>query len=1017
MIGLGGTGAKVIAATRRVMFQHHDAAEPPTVALDYLLIDTSKDETDVANVSKLLQENDRMWRVLGHTIQLDPGQIVFMPNSGLADIINKPDSYPRITNWLGDKAKWKKYWDNRPGEMMAAGQIRRVGRAVLAQNIDRVKDAINGRVKAAKSNINDWTFHVVAGLAGGTGSGSFLDVIAEIRKMAVGAKAKIILYVVLPEAGDTSWSTGNYHANGYAALAELNAVLVNKLELTDIANQRPTKTRKLGIDNVFVVTNENESRVRVNLTDELPTIIAETFYQLVVASGDARVRGLAGGAAGAGAEQRAWRDMITGENYDGNYERENDEDPESSFARANRFLGFGIKRISIPHQEVREYSSLVFLRQFLLQSLNNVWVEGQGFLDAKKPIDAANVAKSSDRRQAWSFTDGHLKLETPSLSNDSTAWRRIPEEFERAINAKATEIKKLVRDKADWPNHLSEFASDFYDQRFRQVGVAEFYRISEKSIQDRARYIVRDRVSKSLFEDWQKGALSIRDVERIVSELLEDCLDRDKKADDFIQKANVAETEAAKAIETKQSEYRSKMGIRGMLYDHAKSFTMLGQFYADRSAARAQRVAFDFMKKLLTAMHVHLLDLKADVETMITRFEETLEYIQPQIGALVSADDKNDANDHLFKLYDSRHVRTLLRRFEQNRKMQEDQSAALRMKVVELLGAQPSFSQFKSHINKGRLVAELEAVAEKHAASALSDVENPADRVLEASIVQKLNEEFGNRKEDLRRFLADRVNEARAFAPLNDGEMNKAGGVGVAREIVAFVPALHEQKENLRAFHGDLVGALRNAGATTNVTVIETSGQSEEIVILSLVNRFPLRALNCMPYLKEKYEKLLDGPTKENVPIHLSLEGSGIADLPSLFTQDPEYYREKAAPHLLLARSLDLLVERKNPVTHRKEVIYSFQDKSRNGELRVINVGSTMDDGTKSLGVSEALALIRGVEHMMSQVVNVDEKAEINAKLTGLRNEALHAAGLNESDPNFQQFEAVVKKARLLVGD
>ena len=158
------------------MFQHHDSPEPDNIALDYLYIDTSKRETDLARHGTGLAANDKRWRYLGHSVQLHRSQVVHLSNSSFGTIVKNVENYPHIASWLGDPETWNRYWDSQKGEMEAAGQVRRFGRTVLAQNMVEAKRGLSGRMQALKkkNDIKDYRFHIVAGLAGGTGSGSFL---------------------------------------------------------------------------------------------------------------------------------------------------------------------------------------------------------------------------------------------------------------------------------------------------------------------------------------------------------------------------------------------------------------------------------------------------------------------------------------------------------------------------------------------------------------------------------------------------------------------------------------------------------------------------------------------------------------------------------------------------------------------------------------------------------------------------------------------------------------------------
>lgn len=1014
MIGLGGTGGKVIAATRRLIYQHHGSAEPNSVALDFLYIDTSDDDTRVARMGEPLKESDLMWRTLGHSVQLAPAQIVYMSNSGLGQIIEKNEEFPRIASWMGDNERWRSYWVSRPGEMKAAGQIRRIGRTVLAQNIDAVSAAIRSRMDAKRSPINEWTFHVFAGLAGGTGSGAFLDIVGQLRSLSQGRNAKILLYVVLPEAQDSAWATGNYHGNGYAALAELNATLVERLKLTNLADQHLSQYRDLGVDNTFIITNENQARHQVGLERELPAIIAETFFQIVVASGDARVHGT--DAAGqSGADQRAWRDEITGENRDSLYEKDDPDNPTAPpFDRANRFIGFGIKRISVPHQEVREYSSLVFMRQFVLQSLNNSWADGEGFTDARKPFDSAAHVRTAAHQEKWGLADAHLMLEKKLLDNDPDRWGRLADDFQSAMNGKVSEIVKTIRDKMDWPRNLDEFSRQFYEQRFRAFGVSTFYTNARRSIEDRARHIVRDRFGSDLFQKWQIGEFSVTDIRRIVDEQIVDATQRNEQANASIEKYGKQSVDAAAAVAKIRAEYNSK-GPLNLLYDRKRALETMGAKLAERYTADAYVEAQGFKQQMLASILTFLQELREDVDVMAQRFEETLAYIEPQLASRVDASATNTPRSHQFKFFDARHIRTLFKRFEQNQKLQQSQTGVLRDHLVGLIGAQPGFLQFRNKITKGMINAELEAIAEKEAAGALADLDNERDRILDASIVQKLYEEYGSRDDELKKFLADRVAEAQPFAAMDQGEMTRGQGIQVRKTIVAFIPSLAEQKnDQLRAFHGKLKEALENSSQTGRVHVSETTGQGEQIVILSLVSQFPLRALSALPFLKEKYEEIAKGPKRDYVPIHLYLEGTG-DDLPSLFAAGPDVYRNKAAPYWLIAQCRDMLHERPDK-DGRPEIVLRFHDEEQDGDLRFIHLAKSIEDKTAKMTITQCMTLIKVVSNELDKITHVDDRKALRVKLGEIRNAALEKYNNNENHPAFVQIEAAVGAARKLVG-
>jgi len=1010
-VGLGGTGGKVLAALRRQIYQQYRKVEPDELAIDFLYIDTSAGDTKIANITAPIEAGDRVWRTLGHSVQLSPGQIVHLTQGEFSQILENLDDYPTIRPWIGERAVWQDIWNSAPNGIEAGGQLRRFGRLLFAQNARKVVTALQNRLTARQSDagISDssWTIHIVAGLAGGTGSGTFLDLVGQLRKLAVGKDARILLYAVLPETQDTSWAKENYYANGYAALAELNAMVVKRLKLTDVATGQGAYDAELPVNNCFIITNRNQNGLLVDMDKVLPDIIAETIFQTVIASGDARALGARDGG-GLGTDQRVWRAMVTGENYFGGYEKDGNSGPE---ARANRFLTFGIKRIAIPFQEVREYATMVFLRQYLLRALNNNWVENVGFDDARRPFDAAAVVRNDDNRVAWCLTNAHLRLERPVLGNDRPDLRAVGDEFTAAVNAKTQAIIKEGGNSDSWARDLDAFARGFYELEngFRRLGVSEFYRVAERSIQDRARLIVRERVASQLFQDWISGQRSIRDTVRIVEELVVDVSERMAASDGKVAELGRLEEQKETSRKKLFADFTNSSKFNP-LTNRGRMLQQLSQVYAELMACRAGRVAQDFMKKTMGQILAELQDLKADADTVANRLEAASAMVEARRAQRVRPDDKT-TQSHQYKFYNPQQVRELLERLQRTERLQKTQTSELADRMTGLLGAQPSFARFAETMSEGRLVETLESDAESRAEQALGALESERERILEASIIQKLYEEYSGRGEELRRFVAERVNEAGSFAAFAPNQSLAQGSSALARCLVAFVPAADEVKDNLRGFHADLVAAIRQAGE--KVEVIETRGRGHEIVFLSLVNQFPLRFLSALEFLRDKYEPLVNGPSALRKRLELHAEGDG-RQLPALFQVGIEEVRKAAQPYWLIADCAGLLTEIRNATTGAEEVrlIRTNQD----GEIVAKVVGDRLANGTRRLGIDDALGLRTAVEAHLAKLVHVDARLELKGQLIARKNAAMEKAGYDPSHPSVVAMEEPLKAAREILG-
>lgn len=138
------------------------------------------------------------------------------------------------------------------------------------------------RLQSASGD-NDVTFHICAGLAGGTGSGSIVDVIAQIRKQYPYQESthafKIRLFVYMPERNMVyaNHDSGFYQANGYAALQELNAISAGYYAPVDITGEKDVYTqevRKLmerqeSFEAAYIYSNVNEAGKMLDLSHGL----------------------------------------------------------------------------------------------------------------------------------------------------------------------------------------------------------------------------------------------------------------------------------------------------------------------------------------------------------------------------------------------------------------------------------------------------------------------------------------------------------------------------------------------------------------------------------------------------------------------------------------------------------------------------------------------------------------------------------------------------------------------------
>lgn len=147
--------------------------------MDYVYVDSSPSDLD-----------DRTgWSVLGKSVHLGTAQKVNINGIGTS-VLGNINLYPGLKGFLSPTDL--QLMQQEMGALISAGiggQRRRLGRTLMANNIfdknnpGNFEQVIRGavqRIQQASGN-EDITFHICAGLAGGTGSGSIIDAIAQIR--------------------------------------------------------------------------------------------------------------------------------------------------------------------------------------------------------------------------------------------------------------------------------------------------------------------------------------------------------------------------------------------------------------------------------------------------------------------------------------------------------------------------------------------------------------------------------------------------------------------------------------------------------------------------------------------------------------------------------------------------------------------------------------------------------------------------------------------------------------------
>ena len=225
IIGLGGTGKEALLRLRRKFFEKYNICGFPVVS--YLWIDT-----DTRNISIDGQELDYIFE----EVMFEQSEMVnaAIPRDRFMSFFNNRPQHQNIFRWFYPGLE--RYGQVQDG----SGQIRPFGRLAFFHRFTQIQSALraaNTEVRTAGATgemLNEYgatvdasrtNVYIVCSLAGGTGSGMFLDAAFLVRTMI--QEPNITGFLVLPSVFSDNTSERIY-ANAYAALKELEFYSLRK---------------------------------------------------------------------------------------------------------------------------------------------------------------------------------------------------------------------------------------------------------------------------------------------------------------------------------------------------------------------------------------------------------------------------------------------------------------------------------------------------------------------------------------------------------------------------------------------------------------------------------------------------------------------------------------------------------------------------------------------------------------------------------------------------------------------
>ena len=920
IIGLGGTGGKIIRSFRKLIYENFRAEDPTGVNVRYLYVDSS---------DELMAFNDPMWKILGQSVQLKKTSQLLISGLNLGSVLDNLASYPGISPWLGSKDQFKNIIISANAANIVGGQRRRLGRFLFACVAYKFREQVQALVKEMETGgVGACTFHVCCGLAGGTGSGALVDALAQIRDMYPGKQYKIVAYCFLPDKNPgPNRALANYHANGYAALMEINALSAGIYQPWDVTG---TKRNRLELQDPFnccyLFSDENEDHNKVDVDKELPDIVSSFLYQKVVAVQDMN-----------------WDSLKRMESYENMDFRAEESASGKNPERSRMFFAFGVKQIAYPEEEIREYLTYAFARQASLQLQYNRWSDAFGYMDEPANQAFGEFVRLKETQQRWYISDEHLCLSEGILPDEikSKRWKPINAFWGDLIpNFKSHVRETNAKNEHVWLDELSKLCETAFTQNYRDLGVRKFYDTKRGETKDHVREL-RGRVEADLFQEWVTGTKSMYDIARLVQELVKSLEDRLAGMDDRIAKAKENEKAAQAKVAANAKEW-AKVGVMsGMLGKRQSLLDAQGECLQMLYIYRTRTEGWDFSKKLTQNLIAELNTLASEVSKCSSMITDALKDFNNGVNERCTDTGQANLDKQIIRFYNPSAVKDFTKALILDQDEQKKQTNAVRTALAVLLGESQNFAMFNTRIGKERFVNVLEVTCERNAVEAHNNaVAANVDRarILQVSIVERLYKEYSGNAEALRSYIMSVVSRARNYLCFNEAEVKRQGpGTFQGAGFFSYLAIILPEAPELGEFRERLRQEFRNATAGAKDEV-NSRQKPNEITLVSLTNLFPVRYVADVTFLKEKYDqRVAAGGGQARMELHG--EGDG-TQFPDLFIGEVD--QKKFLAYLMIAKSMGFVQQLEDPDSGLSNLYFVSKD-ARGRDLDPVLLGKDLN--------------------------------------------------------------------------
>lgn len=917
LIGIGGTGYNVLRDFRKRMWaEEPDIKKRNALPVKFLYIDSDEEMTP----AKLAGNPDL--RVNGQDTAITPDEYLGIKNVNLDSIFNNLAGFPRMRHIVGNG----EFIRSCMGEVgKAAGQKRRAGRILFAHNagdyINKVRNMIQN-LNAKTGNSADLNIYIFAGLAGGTGSGSIVDAVSLLLcdPTLKNSNTNIEVFAMIPEQFPPSGAdAGRYHANGYAALSELSALNAGVFLPTDVLTgsehitlNRPGDNKQFGLT---LYTNENRNNAVVDSYTVLPQLVADLMYFRIFSPETDSMK-----------ELTKYFRSENRPDYLIEYKTNTRPGKPVERARTKAVGSFGIKRVRYPDEKLITAASETIARDVLKMFLYMNFDSDAGFInEPRKDNKDYNEYLKRENLKNWKLSGADLSLSVPILKPIDGKTPPTIKEYWDSVSI------DYDYDYAKDMGHPLQILEQYFEERYRSNTPKESFR-DEKSVEnyfhakandqvvaDSANLIVK-KISDNLFSQWQQGVYSVYDVRQISERILEMLQTKNKNmdADEIALEDEIALCD--QSLADIFEDYENTGFISHLLNrKRANLFVEYAKTLAKKYETKTYLASLQiFQRRLIPKLVQEFSNLQSEIQDFLGKNQINVEKYSVLIGENTPSQEP-DLRQANVEVIDLQRLNKFISDLLHDKSKMEILSQKMRDYIADGSG--------KSFAKAGNKMDNISAL-EEAAVEVLKDsilayhAELLKDKpVLGLNVLEQLYQMYGGSDDEIGRFANTLVKNSEVYIRLNDQEIKRmmnntenaatTPAAGPNTIMLVAIPNISTDDEELKDFVAKLRIKLEqafNQTETRKLRITESSRQ-DEISIVSYENVFPIRSIDYMPFLRQKYEELVESPnsstnTINKVLLHSEKEGS---ELPPLFGEGNGPTGDALIKYIFLAAAYGLI--------------------------------------------------------------------------------------------------------------